>query len=89
MHPVFHVSLLKRPSGKEKINPELPPLPKERERIEEPEAILDRRVIHNQGASLIQVLVKWQDKEKGSSSWEYLPSLLQRFSRVDSLLSIS
>ena len=68
IHPIFHVSLLKRLSGKAQVNPKLPSLPKEKKKVEELEAILDRRVIYNHGVPLIQVLVKWQHKDKGSNS---------------------
>ena len=59
IHLVFHVSLLKRSVGTSQVNPALPSLPQEIGRVEEPEAILDRRVVYNQGVPLIQVLVKW------------------------------
>ncbi|XP_052193920.1 uncharacterized protein LOC127802247 [Diospyros lotus] len=68
IHPIFHVSLLKRSSSKKQVNLELPSLPKEKERVEEPKAILDRRVIYNHGVPLIQVLVKWQQRDKGSNT---------------------
>ena len=61
IHPVFNVSLLKKAMGTELVNTTLPSLPREENRMEEPEAILDRRVIYNYGAPLIQVLVKWKE----------------------------
>lgn len=59
IHPVFHVSLLKRATGAEQANPELPLLLEEKDEQKEPEAIVDMRVVYNQGVPLIQVLVKW------------------------------
>ena len=87
-HPVFHVSLLKR-SGAEQANLELPLLLEEKDEQKESEAIVDRRVVYNQGVPLIRVLVKWGLEGTNGDTWEYLPSLLQRFPRVASLLSIS
>ena len=59
IHPVFHVSLLKETVGSEPVDLVMPTIPEEKDSLGEPEAILDRRVIHNQGIPLIQVLVKW------------------------------
>ena len=53
IHPVFHVSLLKKSVGTEQVSPGLPSLPKEKNQGNELEAILDRRVVCNQGAPLI------------------------------------
>ena len=55
---VFHVTLLKQSTGAEPVDTVLPTLCKGKEGPMEPEAIIDRRVIHNQGVPLIQVLVK-------------------------------
>jgi len=89
IHPIFHVSLLKKAVGTEQVNPALPSLPKEGKRVEEPKAILDRRVIYSQGAPLIQVLVKWKEGSVENNSWEYLLELLKQFSRAARLLMIS
>jgi len=89
IHPVFHVSLLKKTAGSEQVNLAIPTIPKEASRMEEPKAILDRRVVYNQGIPLIQVLVKWQGGTTGSNTWECLPNLLKQFPRDASLLSIS
>jgi len=83
------VSLLKRATGAEQANPELPLLPEENDKQKEPEVIVDRRVVYNQGVPLIQVLVKWGPEGTNGDTWKYLPSLLQHFPRVASLLSIS
>ena len=70
------------------MSPSLPTLPKEIYESLELEAIVDRQVIYKQGAPLIQVLVKWQDKIAEDSTWEYLPDLLKQFPRSANLLSI-
>lgn len=88
IHPVFHVSLLKKSAGSQLVSPMLPQLPKEVRRIVESEVILDWRVIYRQGALIIQVLVKWQGAGEEESTWEYLPQLLQQFPRFVNLLSL-
>jgi len=49
IHPVFHVSLLKKSARAQLVSPMLPQLPKEVRRMVELEVILDRRVIYKQG----------------------------------------
>lgn len=87
IHPVFHVSLLKKLVGAQRVSPSLPTLPREIHETLEPEAIVNRRVIYKQGAPLIQVLVKWQDKTTEDNTWEYLLDLLKQFPRSANLLS--
>ena len=89
IHPVFHLSLLKRSTGAELVDTVLLAPCKGKEGPMEPEAIMDRRVVHHQGVPLIQVLVKWEQRSNKDNTWEYLPGLLQRFPRAASLLSIS
>ena len=88
IHPIFHVSLLKKSTGNERVSQELPTLPKEKEGPREPEAIIERRVIYHQGAPLIQVRVKWRGKSL-EDTWKYLPTLMHQFPRTVGLLSIS
>ena len=85
IHPVFHVSLLKKSVGTQEVSPSL----QADSKTLEPEDIVDKRVIYKQGAPLIQVLVKWQDGAVDDSTWEYLPDLLKQFPRSANLLSIS
>lgn len=89
IHPVFHVSLLKKSVGSQPTSSVLPVLPKEGTARTEPEAVIDRRVIYKHEAPLIQVLVKWKGHTSGDSTWEYLPEFLNQFPQAASLLSIS
>jgi len=63
IHPVFHVSLLKATIGTEQVNPAMPTISEEEDSLGELEAILGRWIVHNQGVPLIQVLVRWCNRE--------------------------
>ena len=89
IHPVFHVSLLKKAAVSEQVELLLPSGLREGTETPEPLAIIDKRVLYQQGAPLIQVLVRWSNGDDDSSTWEYLPDLLDRFPRAASLLAIS
>lgn len=89
IHPVFHVSLLKKAIEQQAVNPELPCLPDSTDSPKEPIAILDRRVIYNQGAPIIQVLVQWSNLHSDNNTWEYLPDVLKQFPKAAGLLTIS
>ncbi|XP_052182059.1 uncharacterized protein LOC127794843 [Diospyros lotus] len=89
IHPVFHVSLLKKSMGAQPTSSVLPALPKEVSVRTEPEVVVDRRVIYKHGAPLIQVLVKWRGHTLEDSTWEYLSEFLNQFPQAANLLSIS
>ena len=71
IHPVFHVSQLKRALGKEVISQPLPPiLDSELEWLVEPELVLDaRQQVHNNSNDW-EVLIKWQNLPDFEASWE-------------------
>lgn len=45
IHPMFHISLLKKSIGGQLLSPALPSLPKGIDQVVEPKAILEKRVI--------------------------------------------
>lgn len=57
--PVFHVSLLKKSASTQPVDPTLPAYVSDASPPVEPALILDKRVIHNQGAPITQVVVQW------------------------------
>ncbi|KAG6403997.1 hypothetical protein SASPL_136231 [Salvia splendens] len=69
IHPVFHVSLLKRAIGEEVADPTLPDGVVEHEPPFLPEAVLDRRSVDREGDSVDQVLVKWGDLDEEEATW--------------------
>lgn len=87
VHPVFHVSLLKRYNTNEEnmINhsEELPPFTDEGIVMLKPRAILDHRWI-KQGAQIIEEsLVHWETLPVEEATWEPTKQLLERFLSVD------
>ncbi|KAG6438362.1 hypothetical protein SASPL_103303 [Salvia splendens] len=85
IHPVFHVSLLKRAIGEEVADPTLPEGVVEHEPPFLPEAILDRRSVDREGDSVDQVLVKWGDLNEDEATWMDMADVrghYQEWSRV-------
>ncbi|XP_071933007.1 uncharacterized protein [Coffea arabica] len=71
IHPVFHVSLLKPKLGPHQAtNPMLPELDHQDQCLLQPAAILQRRVIMQNGAPVIQYLIKWHQLGEEEASWE-------------------
>jgi len=71
IHPVFHVSCLKRKLGYLSIPiPTLPLVDSQGEIQPEPEKLLDRRVrkVHNQ--VVVEVLVQWKGTTPDDATWE-------------------
>lgn len=57
LHPVFHVSLLKKKVGNREVHPTLHALPSEPLLL--PQAILDRRMVKRNLQAATQLLVHW------------------------------
>jgi hypothetical protein len=73
VHPVFHVSLLKKAVGQYQEDNELPDnMAGEQEEMYEPEAILADREIQQNGTTVKQVLVHWKGKPSEEATWEDL-----------------
>lgn len=75
VHPVFHVSVLKRymdPKGQFPQRHVEPPLPLLiNDALEyEVEQVLDKRVIRTRGKPIVQYLVKWKGYQDHDNSWE-------------------
>ena len=75
VHPVFHVSQLKRAIGNQPVSSSLPSTSAS---LAIPERILQRRVSAGDRPAL-QGLIKWSGLPVSLSTWENLESLRQRF----------
>jgi len=71
IHPVFHVSQLKKAVGSHVAEPELPKeLEVEADQMIEPERVLAHREILRSGQAVKQLLVKWKDYAEEDATWE-------------------
>jgi hypothetical protein len=78
VHPVFHVSQLKKAVGS---NIQVTPaVPSELTEFQVPEKILKRRLVNRGVKPVLQVLVKWSTLPESLATWEDLEALKQRFS---------
>jgi hypothetical protein len=77
VHPVFHVSLLKKVTGVVPVP--YSPLPEDPSVVQFPEMVLDRRV-HNQAhRTSYQLLIKWQGCSTDLATWEDEDDILRRY----------
>jgi hypothetical protein len=71
IHPVFHVSCLKKVIGdKIPVQTILPELDEEGKIILEPEAITDTRIRQLRNRSISEYLIKWRKLPAEDSTWE-------------------
>eukprot|EP00253_Pinus_taeda_P024899 PITA_24899 len=79
IHPVFHVSCLKKVIGNNcRIQTSLPELDEEGSISLQPEQVLDTRVKQLRGRMIKEVLVEWKDTSPEDATWE-LATILQQF----------
>jgi len=77
IHPVFHVSQLKKHVGNQIVQQTLPapqPTP-----YLHPRAILDRRLARQNHKATTQVLVHWEGLPPANATWEFTDELSMRF----------
>ncbi|MCI11856.1 hypothetical protein A2U01_0032958, partial [Trifolium medium] len=70
VHPVFHVSLLKKAVGNYQEKEELPDLLEEPVEVSEPVAVLASRKVKQHGEEIRQVLIHWKGKTVEEATWE-------------------
>lgn len=71
VHPVFHVSQLKRSIGNaERLTPHFPALDDAGKLLLHPVKILDRRIIKRNNAAASQVLIQWAHLPIVEATWE-------------------
>ena len=84
IHPVFHVSLLKKHVSRgEMVIPRLPKLNSKGEPLIEPHYILARRLIKRNNAAVPQILVKWTNLGEEDASWEDYYEIQNRYPQFD------
>ncbi|CAA7033214.1 unnamed protein product [Microthlaspi erraticum] len=78
IHPVFHVSQLKLQVGALTLSTTLPNLVPD-VLLQEPERVLERKMVQRQGRAATMVLVKWSHLPEEEATWELLFDLQRRF----------
>ena len=80
IHPVFHVSLLKKKIGDSSAHcPTLPPLTDDGALSIEPAEIIDTRWLKKRGKFFEECLVKWKHLSVEDATWENAVELQDRF----------
>lgn len=77
IHPVFHVSQLKKHVGNHIVQSSLPisdPGP-----ILQPRAILERRMVRHNNQAATQVLLHWEGALPADATWEFTEEIRLRF----------
>jgi hypothetical protein len=83
VHPVFHVSLLKKAVGNYQEDEALPELIDEPIEVHNPEVVLASRKVKHQGEEVKQVLVHWQGKSAEEATWEDEVMIRSQFPNFD------
>lgn len=84
IHPVFHVSLLKKGTPSSAHTSQTVPLVgEEGQLLAQPEKILDRRMVRKENRAAAQVLVKWSNLDEASATWEDYWALKAQFPGFD------
>ena len=83
IHPVFHISQLKKCHGDKHKMGELPQLKEDGLLVFKPLAILERRLGKLNNKPVMYVLIQWTNRPKEEATWEIYVDLLQRFPDFD------
>ncbi|TQD73313.1 hypothetical protein C1H46_041154 [Malus baccata] len=79
LHPVFHVSCLKKHLGPQ-VQATVAGILQD-----VPVAILDRRMIKRGNAAVTEILVQWQNHSKDDATWEIYHELKMKFPEIENL----
>ena len=79
VHPVFHVSQLKKHVGHATTQSQLPLLDDQGLLAKEPLSILDRRIVKKKGQAVTEVLVQWRNTFPEDSTWEPFATLHHQY----------
>ena len=82
LHPVFHVSQLKKKLGEAaQVQHQVPS--HYVEQILVPELMLERRMMNMKGKAVTEVMIKWKNLSVEEASWERYWELVKRFPNFD------
>jgi hypothetical protein len=83
VHPMFHVSQLKKAVGAG--IQVVPQLPYQFSKYQVPVRIIQRRLVERGVSTVLQVLVKWSDSPDSMATWEDFEALHQKFPSTPAL----
>ena len=83
IHPVFHISQLKKCKGNHHQMGSLPALKEDGLLLFKPQAILDRRLGKLNNKVVMYVLVQWTNRSVDEATWEVYADLIARFPDFD------
>ena len=83
IHPVFHVSQLKKHVGSASVQTTLPPVTEEGEIAAVPIAILDRKLGKVGNRAEVFLLVQWSTGSREDATWERYSEMERRFPHQD------
>ncbi|KAL4354155.1 hypothetical protein GQ457_06G012060 [Hibiscus cannabinus] len=84
VHPMFHVSQLKKQVGSNVVQSDLPVIGPDDSMSNEPVKIIDRRIGKRGNREVTEVLVEWSNTFPEDATWKVLHLLQQQFSHFDS-----
>ncbi|GMI82927.1 hypothetical protein HRI_001962000 [Hibiscus trionum] len=84
VHPVFHVSQLKKHIGSDLAHADLPIIGPDRSISKEPFKILERRIERRGDRAVTEVLVEWTNSFPKDATWEVLHQLQAQFPNFNS-----
>lgn len=80
VHPIFHVSLLKKKVGsKFTVTTELPKLGEEGQFLVYPVKVLDRRIVKKSNRTVFQWLVQWSHSIPEDASWADATAITEQY----------
>jgi hypothetical protein len=80
VHPVFHVSCLKKVIGRTNVPAQALPTFDDQGTLQvSPYRILDRRQVRKRGRTITQILVQWTNLPPEDATWEEAHSIQERF----------
>ncbi|KAK9683131.1 hypothetical protein RND81_10G118900 [Saponaria officinalis] len=79
IHPVFHISLLRKHEGPTPIMSSLPEMDERQQICAEPVAVLDRRLMKKGMQGVVYVLIQWSNSTVEDATWEPYDEIKKRF----------
>ena len=79
IHPVFHISQLKKYAGTSPVQGTLPSMDEQGLISTEPIAVLDRKLGRKGHGAVVYVLIQWSNTPKEEATWELYTDIEKRF----------